>query len=332
MNVFELTRSLIEIESATGNEQAVGRYLADTLRSLGWQVRLQEVSSGRQNVFAFRDDPWIVFSSHMDTVNPYLEYREDEDYIYGRGACDAKGIIASQTLAAEQLTEEGILGVGLLFVVGEEGGSDGAREAGRMKNDSRFLINGEPTRNRLIRGTKGAMRVILEARGKTAHSAYPEKGDSAILKLLEAIRILNSIALPVDPFFGSCTLNIGRIEGGIQANVVPDYARAEMMFRTVTPVESMITLLNEVLPPSVQSQIPYAENPVLLEQMEGFQSEVVAFATDIPLLQKWGRPFLLGPGSILDAHTAHEKVSKSELVHSISLYKKLVKSLLKMEK
>jgi acetylornithine deacetylase len=235
MHLFELTRKLIEIESITGNEKQIAFFLRDYLAGLGYRVTLQEVASERFNVQAFLDDPFVVFTTHLDTVPPHIPFREDGEFIYGRGACDAKGIIAAQIEAAERLRADGENRFGLLFVVGEERNSAGALLANRNPPGSMYFIDGEPTENRLALASKGSLRVEMVARGRSAHSAYPEQGDSAILKLLDTLQDLRSLELPSDPELGKSTCNIGVLEGGTKPNVIPDFARAEVMFRSVVP-------------------------------------------------------------------------------------------------
>src|SRR6202007_431107 len=217
MDAVTLTRQLVDIESITGNEAAVGNYLFGELCRLGYQTKKMPVEGDRFNVYATspqQPDPAIVFSTHMDTVPPYIPSAEDAGRIYGRGSCDAKGIIAAQVAAAERLRREGIH-VGLLFVVGEERDSLGAKVANDHAPAScKFLVNGEPTENRIALASKGTLRVEVTARGRMAHSAYPELGESAIDKLLPALTRLRAMPLPSDPEVGPCTLNIGLIEGG----------------------------------------------------------------------------------------------------------------------
>jgi acetylornithine deacetylase len=291
-------------------------------------VQLQEINNGRANLYARVGEPALVLSTHTDTVSPQLPFGEDEAHIYGRGACDAKGIISAQIKAAEKLRAAGVQNFGLLFVVGEESGSDGARVANTIPNRCRFLINGEPTENKLALGSKGALRVEVVAKGRAAHSAYPQQGESAIVKLLEVLNDVRELALPVHPVLGETTCNIGTLAGGIQANIIPDFAKAELMFRTVTDVAGIKNLLAQTIAGRAEIHCNFECEPILLEALEGFETSVVAFTTDIPLLTHWGKPFLLGPGSILDAHTPHERIAKTELAHAVELYYQIVKKLL----
>jgi len=328
LDLFELTKKLVAIPSPSGEEKEVIDFLSAYLKSLDFFVELQEVNKGRSNIYARSGEPAIVFSTHVDTVLPFLPLSEDSKFIYGRGACDAKGIIAAQIKAAEKLISAGIKGIGLLFVVGEESGSDGAKKANLIPNSSRFLINGEPTENKLAVGTKGALRVKISTTGKAAHSAYPERGESAIVKLLDVLNDLRNIPLPVDDLLGETSLNIGTISGGTQANVIPDHAAAELMIRTVREISIMKDLIEKKVGDRAEINYLFESQPIFLETLEEFETSVVSFATDIPLLTNWGKPFLLGPGSILDAHTPGEKISKEELLSAVDIYCKLVEKLI----
>ena len=324
LTAFELTRKLISIPSISGDEKAVVEFLAEYLRSAGFEVELQEAVEDRPNVYARLGDPDVVLSSHTDTVPPYVEYREDDQFIYGRGACDTKGIIAAMIKASESLIDAKVNNFGLLFVVGEEAGSVGARVANSIPNRSRYLINGEPTESKLALGSKGALRAIVRAKGRAAHSAYPEMGESAIVKLLDVLNDLRGAAFPVDQTLGATTMNIGMISGGVAANVIPPEAEAELMLRVVTSNDSLKKLIEGVVEGRAEVEYTFGCDPVVTEKMEGFETTVVAFTTDIPALTNWGKPLLFGPGSILDAHTAGEKISKEELTAAINAYARMV--------
>jgi acetylornithine deacetylase len=323
MDVIELTRKLIDIPSLTGDELAVGLFLASHLEALGYRVEKQEVAPDRFNILATTSRPArIVFSTHMDTVPPFIPSSEDDEYIYGRGACDAKGIIASQIFAAEILRRDGKDDIGLLFTVDEELASTGAKAANKHPHASQceFLINGEPTDNLVAVGTKGSMRAIITAEGRAAHSAYPEAGDSAINKLIEILVDLRNADWPSDDFFGETTCNIGVISGGTRPNVIADVARAELQIRLTKDKETMIELVRAAVGDRAQLEFASAHDPVRLFSLPGFEECLVRFTTDIPYLSNWGKPILIGPGSILDAHTEHEKVSKQELLKAIDIY------------
>ena len=329
MNVFGLTRRLIDIPSVTGEELAVGQFVSDYLEQLGYRVERQEVAPDRFNVIATTDaPPRVVFSTHMDTVPPFIESREDEEFIYGRGACDAKGIIAAQIFAAQRLRDEGVNDVGLLFTVDEELGSLGAKAANEhpLARECRYLINGEPTDSRLATGTKGSVRVFITTEGRAAHSAYPEAGESAIEKLLDILDDVRACEWPEDPFFGTTTCNIGVISGGTRPNVIADKARAELQIRLGIDIEHVRKVLEEAVGTCGRLEYSSAHNPVRLFSVAGFEQCVVRFTTDVPYLSQWGQPLLLGPGSILDAHTAHEKISKRELESAVTLYTNLFSS------
>lgn len=327
MELFELTKALVNIDSVTGNEGACGLFLAGYLESQGFKVELQPVSEGRFNVLAFRGSPDLALSTHLDTVPPFYPAGEDQDYLYGRGSCDAKGIIASQVAAAERLVAEGIADFGLVFLVGEEVFSDGAQAANNSPRGTRYIINGEPTENRLALGSKGILRLDLRARGRMAHSAYPHLGESATEKLLDALDRLRRLPLPEDPVLGCGTMNIGVIAGGRAANVVPDEATAQILYRTVGNTAQMRRSISAVLDGRCDYEFVRETPAVYMEKLDGFETDVVAFTTDIPSLSNWGRPLLLGPGSIATAHTANERVRKSDLVEAVDLYCRMVRQL-----
>jgi acetylornithine deacetylase len=332
MTVFELTRQLIDIPSLTGDEFEVGQFLCSFLRDLGFQVETQEVESNRFNVIATTKAPArIVFSTHLDTVPPFIPSSEDEVNIHGRGSCDAKGIIAAQVFAAERLRSEGFQEVGLLFTVDEELSSKGAQAANHhpLASQCRYLINGEPTDNKLAVGTKGSMRFIIRTQGTPAHSAYPEAGDSAIEKLLDVLNDLRNVDWPTDPFFGATTCNIGVINAGTRPNVIPAAATAELQVRITVSLEAAKKIVDQVVAGRALVEYASAHDPVKLFYVRGFEETIVRFTTDIPYLSNWGQAVLLGPGSILDAHTDHECISKRELERAVGLYVELAQHLLK---
>lgn len=332
MDVNELTRKLIDIPSVTGDEKNVGTFLKSYLELLGYSVRTQQVADDRFNVFATTTvKPEIILSTHMDTVPPFIESSEDEENIYGRGSCDAKGIIAAQIHAAEKLRSEGIHQLGLLFTVDEEQGSAGAQVANgdAAAETVRYLINGEPTDNKLASATKGSLRVNLHTTGSAAHSAYPERGDSAIVKLLDVLASIRECEWPTDEILGETTCNIGVIRGGTRANVVPDEASAELQLRLVSQAEPIKAMLEAAVAGRAEIDCLSAHEPIQLQMIEGLEQCVVRFTTDIPYLSRWGKPLLLGPGSILNAHTAHEFINKKELADAVDLYVALVRGLLR---
>jgi acetylornithine deacetylase len=329
MDPLKLTRRLVDIESITGNEGAVGAELYDELCRLGYTTHKIPVEHERFNVVATLDDrpPELVFSTHMDTVPPFFPSSEDDDKIYGRGSCDAKGIIAAQIAACERLKKDGAA-VGMLFLVGEERDSLGAKVANENPLGSRFLVNGEPTENRIAVASKGSLRVELTAQGKMAHSAYPELGDSAIDKLLIALGRLRAMALPDNPQVGVCTLNIGSIEGGRAPNVIPDFARAQLLYRLVGPSEALRKEITETLAGLAQAKFVLDIPFVKLRTVPGIETMAASFTTDIPALSKWGTPVLLGPGSIHVAHTDREHIAKKQLRDAVELYCSVARHLL----
>ena len=329
IDIAAFTRQLVDIESITGNEATVGHFLEQELRELGYESRRMLVEGERANVWATspgESNPAIAFSTHMDTVPPFIPSSEDDQKIYGRGSCDAKGIIATQIAAAELLKQEGIH-VGLLFLVGEERDSAGAKVANQQANGSKFLINGEPTENRIAIASKGSLRVRLTASGRMAHSAYPELGDSAIDKLVEALHVLQKMKLPSDPEIGPCTMNIGVIEGGRAPNVIADQARAQLLYRLVGPAEQLKREIWEAVGSLAQVEFTLEIPAVRLRTFEGLPTMTAAFTTDIPALSNWGQPILIGPGSIHVAHTEGEHVEKQQLTEAVELYCRVARKL-----
>ncbi len=330
MDLFALTRQLIDIESTTGQEASVAEALAGELTGLGYEVERMPVEGDRFNVWATHAghaQPQLALSTHMDTVPPFIPSSETADRIYGRGSCDAKGIIVAQIAAAEKLKLEGVH-VGLLFLVGEERDSQGAQVANQQPRGTSFLINGEPTENKLALASKGTLRVELVASGKMAHSAYPELGESAIEKLLDALESIRKMPLPTNPKAGPCTLNIGLIEGGRAPNVIPDHARAHLLYRLVGPAKELRRQITQAVAGKVEAQfkleIPYME----FTTVPGIEAMIAAFTTDIPALAAWGRPLLIGPGSIHVAHTEGEYIEKRQLLEAVDLYVKIARELL----
>jgi len=329
MDVVRLARQLVDIESITGNEAPVGNFLYRELAGMGYQVEKMTAEMERCNIYATAPEqphPQVVLSTHMDTVPPFIPSWEDATRVYGRGSCDAKGIIATQIAAAERLRQEGIY-VGLLFLVGEERDSLGAKVANEKASGCRFLINGEPTENKVAVASKGALRAEVTARGKMAHSAYPELGDSAIDRLVEALGRLRRMALPVDAEIGASTMNIGVIEGGRAPNVVADRARAQLLYRLVGPSDKLREQIREAVGELVRIDFTLEIPFVRLRTLDSLPTMVAAFTTDIPALGNWGEPLLVGPGSIHTAHTEGEYVEKKQLHEAVELYCAIVKRL-----
>ncbi|MGA7218494.1 MAG: M20/M25/M40 family metallo-hydrolase [Candidatus Sulfotelmatobacter sp.] len=334
MDAITLTRQLVDIESISGNEAAVGNYLYGELCRVGYQTRQISVQDNRFDIYATSPEqphPTVVFSTHMDTVPPFIPSSEDAARIYGRGSCDAKGIIAAQIAASERLRREGVH-VGLLFVVGEERDSLGAKvandyAASQPAHNCKYLVNGEPTENRIALASKGTLRVEVTATGRMAHSAYPELGESAIDKLLAALSRLRAMPLPTDAQVGPCTLNIGLIEGGRAPNVIPDYAHADLLYRLIGPSEDLRREILATAGDQVSVTFPLELPFLRLRTVDGLPTMIAAFTTDIPKLTNWGEPLLIGPGSIHVAHTDGEFIEKKQLADAIDLYCAIAKKL-----
>jgi len=329
MDALELTRALVALETPTGAEGLATDFLDAVLRRAGYQVVRQEVSPGRQNLYAYREPPALVFSTHLDTVPPHVPLTEDEESIHGRGSCDAKGLAAAMVAAAERLAGRGERRIGLLFVVGEENGSDGALAAANLGPRGRFLINGEPTENRLSIGQKGTLRVDLEATGRAAHSAYPDEGVSAIAALLDTIERIRRLPLPDDPLLGQSTLNLGLIDGGVAPNVIPPEAGAQLLVRTVEPTGPLKKAIQACAAPGVavefRVELPFYKGG---SAPPGWETTVVSYASDLPFLEPWGERYQLGPGTIRVAHTSQEHIRKADLLRGVELYVRLASDLL----
>jgi acetylornithine deacetylase len=333
MNLFELTRTLVDIESITGNEEQVGQFLFSHLSELAagtdGRVEIMDVEPRRFNVFAHWGEPVVTMSTHMDTVPPFFASHEDDENIWGRASCDTKGIIASMVHAARSLLAGGTRNFGLLFVVGEERNSAGAYAAAKQPRGSRFLINGEPTENRLALGSKGALRFEIHAHGRMAHSAYPELGESAIDKLLDALDKIRRLRLPTDTILGASTLNIGTLSGGRAPNVIPDHAQAELFIRLVDDGAVTHDAVHQLLKPAVEVKDVLVIPAIHLGSLPDFETTIVSYTTDIPAFGgAWGQPFLFGPGTIHVAHTSEERVPKRQLEAAVQSYQTMVRQLL----
>jgi acetylornithine deacetylase len=333
MNVFELTRALVDIESVTENEGGVGAYLHAHLSKIaagsGGKIEKMDVEPGRFNVLAYWGAPIVTLSTHMDTVPPFFPSREDSEFIWGRGACDAKGIIAAMVAAAEELLADGVKNFGMLFVVGEERNSAGAIVAERTPRGSKYLVNGEPTNNKLALASKGVLRLEVVATGRMAHSAYPELGESAIDKLLDALEAIRRVPLPKDDLFGACMMNIGTISGGRAPNVIADAAKAEILVRLVGDSAQIMEPFARAAGTRAQVNEILTLPPIRFRGVDGVPTTVVSFATDVPMFgTSWGEPLLVGPGNIHVAHTSEERISKRELTDAVGIYADVVKKLL----
>ncbi len=336
VDVLGFARQLIDIESTTGNEGEVGKCLADYLRARGYSVLEQPVpelpGSGsrfpRINVIAAVGEPDVVFSTHFDCVPPFFPSRVEDGTLFGRGACDAKGILAAQVAAAERLRAKGETRVGLVFVAGEERGSDGAKAANKIASKTRYLINGEPTDLRLGAATRGCFRVRLTAHGKAAHSGYPELGESAIEKLIDCLVSLREAEWPDDPLLGRTHYTVGLINGGVAPNVIPPNADAEVFFRTVGPHDAVRAPLKAAIAGRVDVEEILELPSVRMHTVPGFDTAVFSYFSDVPFLSNWGTPLLIGPGSIHVAHTDREHLSIDELHRAVDVYERLAAALL----
>lgn len=328
-DVVALAAELVSLESPTGAEGPAVDFVARWLVSRSWNVTVQEVTEGRGNVWASRAGGGVTFSTHLDTVPPFVRPGLREGRLYGRGACDAKGIAAAMLVAADRLVSRGEERVDLLFVVGEERGSDGARAANRLPATSRFLIFGEPTESKLATGARGSLRVTLRTKGRAAHSAYPDLGQSAIVPMLAILQDIQGLPLPTDEILGATTVNVGTIKGGTEANVIPDACEAELMFRLAGDVEQLKHVVEAWV--TGRAEIAYGSYTPPAPRchtVPGFATAPVAYATDVPLLDRWGTPLLFGPGSIHVAHTAEEYIEVRELTESVDAYERLAGILL----
>lgn len=327
-DVVALAAELLAIPSSTGEERAAIDFVSRWLIARGWNVHVQEVSKGRGNVWASRAGGGVTLSTHVDTVPPFFPPRQEGDRLYGRGSCDAKGIAAAMMTAAENLARAGEQRVDLLLVVGEEKGSDGARAANRLTPTSRFLVNGEPTESKLASGAKGSQRVMVRTRGRAAHSAYPHLGRSAIEPLLALLPTVHRLDMPADPVLGETTVNIGVIRGGTEANIIPESAEAELMFRLVGDPKPLRRALEAWADGKAELEYGSFIPAQHFHVIPGFETAPVAYTSDIPLLDRWGTPLLFGPGSIHVAHTSEEHIAIPELREAVDAYERIVRTLL----
>ena len=327
-DVVSLAAEMLAIPSSSYDEGPVVDFVSRRLISRGWNVQLQEVTPGRSNIWATRGGGVVTLSTHLDTVPPYFGPRADGEWLYGRGSCDAKGIAAAMLAAADELVESKEERFDLLFVVGEEKGSDGARLANQLPATSKFLINGEPTESILVSGAKGSLRVKVRTHGRAAHSAYPHLGKSALTPMLELLTKLQTLPLPTDPVLGESTLNVGVMRAGGEANVIPADAEAEMMIRLVGDKEPIQKMIEDWARGAAEIEYGSHIPPQKFHTLPGYKTAPVAFTTDIPLLSRWGTPLLFGPGSIHVAHTPDERIAIRELRESVHTYVRLVRTLL----
>ena len=327
--LFELAKSLVDIPSVTGDEAALADFLCALLAEERFDVRSQDVEAGRRNLLAvLAGKPAVILCTHMDTVPDWVAAGEDDTHLYGRGACDAKGIMAAMIVAAGELRDEGLKDIGLLFLVGEETDSVGAKKANLMSPGSKFIIVGEPTGNKLATAHKGVLTLTLKAGGKTAHSAYPERGESAILKLLDVLSDIRKLDFGRDPVLGPTVMNVGRINGGTASNVIPGTAEAVLSYRTGVSPDLVLSGIRSATADRADIAVRTKSQPQVLFTLAGFPSELMPYGTDIPYLTAFGRPLLLGPGSVLEAHVENERVEKKQLEEAVVLYKRLVRRLI----
>jgi len=327
-DVVALAAELLSINSSTGAESGAVDFVSKWLVARGWNVFLQEVTRGRANVWASRSGGGVTLSTHLDTVPPYIAPRLDGERLRGRGACDAKGIAAAMLVAADNLARAGEERIDLLFVVGEEKGSDGARAANRLQATSKFLVNGEPTESKLASGAKGSLRVTVRTRGRAAHSAYAHLGESAIAPMLKLLPELDALELPTDDVLGATTVNVGTLKGGTEANIVPALAEAEIMFRLVGDVEEVRKQVDKWADGRAEIEYGSYIPAQHFQTIDGFDVAPVAYTSDIPLLGRWGTPLMFGPGSIHVAHTPDEYIDVGELRRAVDAYERIVKSVL----
>jgi acetylornithine deacetylase len=328
LHMFELAQELMSIPSVTGGEKEVGLFLSNLLHERRYRVEKQFLIPNRFNVLAFAGRPRVILCTHLDTVPPVLPVREDEKYLYGRGACDTKGIIAAMLEAGDRLRSQGIDSFGYLFVVGEEGSGDGAKHANTLQWESEFVVVGEPTGNKLAIAQKGTLMADIFCKGRSAHSGYPEEGVSAITALWNVLQECSSADWGNDPDFGKGSFNIGVFTGGEACNIVPGEASASVMIRLVEPRTAAEQRLRKVIGDRADVKIVSGANPYRMHVVEGFETMVASFGSDAPYLTNLGKPLLIGPGSILDAHTAYEKISRQEMIDGAAIYERLVKKLL----
>jgi acetylornithine deacetylase len=330
-DVVALAEWLMAIDSTSGAEASLLDAFAVALAGRGWRTTRIPVSAGRSDLLATSGSgPYVTLSTHLDTVPPFLAPRRAGGRLYGRGACDAKGIAAAMVCAAERLRANGEP-IALLFVVGEETTHDGAHAANDWAIATGFesvaLVDGEPTESTLALGTKGAMRVILRTQGEAAHSAYPHLGRSATMALVQLLAGLEALPMPSDPLLGETTINIGKLSGGVADNVVAPSAEARLMARLVSEPDEVWERLARWSAGRATLERSIEISPARLGSVPGYPTSVVAFATDIPAMPAWGRPYLFGPGSIHVAHRDDEFVEIAELERAVTTYASLAREI-----
>jgi len=328
LTVFALTKELVNIPSVTGEEAAIAEFVVGHLRRHGFEISKQPVAERRKNILAtLSTKPRVILCTHLDTVPPFFPAAEDDDYIYGRGSCDAKGILAAMITAGLKLKEMDVRDFGLLFLVGEETDSIGAKRANALNVNSDFIVVGEPTENKLGAGHKGLVAARITAKGKAAHSAVQDMGESAINKLLDILETIRKTNWGEDALLGPSRVNIGTIAGGMAHNVVPAEASAQISIRNTVSSQSVLETLRTVIDGRAEIEIITRAEPQKLFTLPGFEQTVLPYGTDIPHLKNFGKPLLIGPGAIKVAHTPNECISKKELSVAVEIYVKLVQKL-----
>ncbi|KAJ2896637.1 hypothetical protein MKZ38_005396 [Zalerion maritima] len=360
-SLVSLHRSLVEIESLTGNEYTVGNFLAEYLSNRGYQTQLNSLpptdktkpGETRSDLLAWRGSDFshskVVVTSHIDTVPPYIPYGisdeipTSETVITGRGSVDAKASVAAQIIAVEELMAAGSLDtddVALLYVVGEESTGDGMRAfsdmLGNMDPEPQIqaAIFGEPTENKLACGHKGHVGCVVTAKGKAGHSGYPWLGKSANEIMIKALAKLFGTDLGSSPLFGHTTVNVGIMDGGVASNVIPESALADLTIRVAigpqesgadTVVERLRMVLKSIDSEAFDTQCFNGYGVIECEcNVEGFETEIMNYGTDIPNFKANAKRYLYGPGTILVAHSDHEAIKLADLEESVEGYKKLV--------
>jgi len=329
---MRLCQEAIRHESLPGAEAEVVALFKREMEALGWAPMCLPLTGERANLFVQFGEPTIVFTTHLDVVAapPHLfTPRLEGDVLYGRGACDAKGIAATMMVVARVLLEAGHTGFGLLFVVGEEEDGAGAQAAAQQLQGKgiRFLINGEPTEGRVAQAHKGGLGFRVHVTGKACHSGYPEAGYDANREALGIANQLLGVDFGESAPLGKATLNLGRIDGGVGASIVSPHAVIEGLVRTIGPNRAVIDRLREVVG-SATLEITYDVPCTKLLEVPGLPSSVVSYCCDIPFFAPLeAKAVLYGPGSILRAHTDEEYITRQEIEDAIQGYQHIFRYL-----
>lgn len=328
-----LAKELISIPSVSGNEFEALEYLSTVFTSFGWHYEIHEISEKRFNIFVQFENPDVCFTTHIDVV-PAKENQFNPEIkngrLYGRGACDAKGILASMICAVKNLELNGKSNMALLVVIGEETDGIGAKTASKQLTGKgiRHIVNGEPTEGKLVAAHKGGLGFRITTRGISCHSGYPEYGIDANNTLVDIAYQIQNTCFGEDPVLGSATVNLGLIKAGSARNVLSDHGQIDGMIRTVTDSESVITKLQDIISDRAEIEILNNAPKVHLKTLPGFEISTVSYATDIPHFLSLGTDCLLyGPGSIKQAHTDDEWIDIIELEDSVTEYCKIFQNL-----